>query len=63
MSTSLRLSKSLEVAQMNMARFGGKDVLRGVRLLSPNEGEMLEYGFLFGFLSRPELLNFKLSTF
>ena len=32
MSTPLRLIKSLEVAPMNMARFGGKEVLRGVRL-------------------------------
>ena len=32
MSTPLRLFKSLEVAPMNMARFGGKEVLRGVRL-------------------------------
>ena len=32
MSTPLRLIKSLEVASMNMARFGGKEVLRGVRL-------------------------------
>ena len=40
MSTPLRLIKSLEVAPMNMARFGGKEVLRGVRLnLSPNEGD------------------------
>ena len=31
MSTPLRLIKSLEVAPMNMARFGGKEVLRGVR--------------------------------
>ena len=32
MSTPLRLIKSLKVAPMNMARFGGKEVLRGVRL-------------------------------
>ena len=32
MSTPLRLIKSLEVAPLNMARFGGKEVLRGVRL-------------------------------
>ena len=32
MSTPLRLIKSLEVSLMNMARFGGKEVLRGVRL-------------------------------
>ena len=32
MSTPLRLIKSLEVASMNMAHFGGKEVLRGVRL-------------------------------
>ena len=32
MSTPLRLIKSLEVAPMNMARFRGKEVLRGVRL-------------------------------
>ena len=32
MSTPLRLIKSLEVAPMNMACFGGKKVLRGVRL-------------------------------
>ena len=32
MSTPLRLIKSLEVAPMNMARFGGKEVLRGVIL-------------------------------
>ena len=32
MSTPLRLIKSLEVAPMNMARFGGNEVLRGVRL-------------------------------
>ena len=32
MSTPLRLIKSLEIAPMNMARFGGKEVLRGVRL-------------------------------
>ena len=32
MSTPLRLIKSLEVALMNMARFGGKEVLREVRL-------------------------------
>ena len=32
MSTPLRLIKSLEVAPMNMARFRGKGVLRGVRL-------------------------------
>ena len=32
MSTPLRLIKSLEVAPMNMARFGGKEVLRGIRL-------------------------------
>ena len=31
-STPLRLIKSLEVAPMNMARFGGKEVLKGVRL-------------------------------
>ena len=31
-STPLRLIKSLEVAPMNIARFGGKEVLRGVRL-------------------------------
>ena len=31
-STPMRLIKSLEVAPMNMARFGGKEVLRGVRL-------------------------------
>ena len=34
MSTPLRLIKSLEVAPMNMARFGGKEVLRGVNLLA-----------------------------
>ena len=32
MSTSLRLIKSLEVDPMNIAHFGGKEVLRGVRL-------------------------------
>ena len=32
MSTPLRLIKSLEVVPMNMTRFGGKEVLRGVRL-------------------------------
>ena len=32
MSTPLRLIKSLEVAPMNMARFGGKKVFRGVGL-------------------------------
>ena len=32
MSTPLRLIKSLEVAPMNMARFRGKEVLKGVRL-------------------------------
>ena len=31
MSTPLRLIKSLEVAPMNMACFGGKEMLRGVR--------------------------------
>ena len=31
MSTPLRLIKSLEVAPMNMACFGGNEVLRGVR--------------------------------
>ena len=34
MSTPLRLIKSLEVAPMNIARFGGKEVLRGVNLLA-----------------------------
>ena len=34
MSTPLRLIKSLEVAPMNMVHFGGKEVLRGVRLKS-----------------------------
>ena len=34
MSTPLRLIKSLEVVPMNMARFGGKEVLRGVNLLT-----------------------------
>ena len=34
MSTPLRLIKSLEVAPTNMARFGGKEVLRGVNLLA-----------------------------
>ena len=62
MSTLLRLIKSLEVAPMNMACFGGKEVLRGVRPKVQMKG-MLEYGFLFGSLSRLELLNFKLSTF
>ena len=32
LSTPLRLIKSLEVAPMNMARLGGKKVLRGVGL-------------------------------
>ena len=34
MSTPLRLIKSLEVAPINIARFGGKKVLRGVNLLA-----------------------------
>ena len=34
MSTPLRLIKSLEVAPMNIARFGGKEVFRGVNLLA-----------------------------
>ena len=34
MSTPLRFIKSLEVAPMNIARFGGKEVLRGVNLLA-----------------------------
>ena len=34
MSTPLRLIKSLEVAPINIARFGGKEVLRGVNLLA-----------------------------